>query len=103
MLSSPREKTRFVIVNMFQHNRNYYLQHHSVYFLSKPFGFLVDGGWGNWITLSVETCEIDPDSDVKQIRLCDNPPARYGGDSCPNPTNNEQFIPCNQTNYRGEI
>ena len=63
----------------------------------------VHGGWGNWKSVSVDHCINEPDGKVKQIRYCDNPLPKYGGDLCPEPDLNERFISCNATNYQGMI
>ena len=62
---------------------------------------LVAGGWGNWRSVSVDHCINEPDAEVKQIRYCDNPLPKYGGDLCPDPDYNERQILCNETNYQG--
>jgi hypothetical protein len=47
----------------------------SVLFIA--FLFLVDGSYGNWTT---SPCSATCGQGVKiQIRLCDNPPGKYGG------------------------
>ena len=48
-------------------------------------------------------CINEPDGKVKQIRYCDNPLPRFGGDLCPEPDHNERYISCNDTNYQGII
>ena len=63
----------------------------------------VHGGWGNWKSVSVDHCINEPDGKVKQIRYCDNPLPKYGGDLCPEPDLNERYISCNATNYQGLI
>ena len=63
----------------------------------------VHGGWGNWKSVSVDHCTNEPQGMVKQIRYCENPTPKFGGDQCPEPEKNERFIPCNATNYEGTM
>ena len=63
----------------------------------------VHGGWGPWQSVSVDHCSNEPDGKVKQIRYCDYPTPKFGGDLCPEPDNNERYISCNATNYQGTL
>ena len=63
--------------------------------------YIVPGGWGNWKSVSVDHCKSEVDGKVKQIRYCENPTPKFGGDLCPEPDFNERYIPCNETNYEG--
>ena len=48
----------------------------------------------------MDHCSNEPDGKVKQIRYCDYPTPKFGGDLCPEPDNNERYISCNATNYQ---
>ena len=67
----------------------------------KHYSITVNGGWGNWMTVSVDHCVNDPDGEVKQIRYCNNPEKEFGGDPCPDPEYNERYISCKETDYEG--
>ena len=62
----------------------------------------VNGGWGSWRTLSLVHCQHEPERKVEQVRVCNNPVPRFGGDWCPNPDDNERKITCNEANYTGK-
>lgn len=54
--------------------------------------FLVNGGWSRWHTQS--KCSVSCGGGVKvQVRYCDNPPPRSGGQQCSGVST--QSVPCN--------
>ena len=70
-------------------------------FIKYWFLFSVKGGWGKPILVSLDHCVSDPNGQVQRIKKCDSPTPKYGGEPCQG--SNIDFVPCRQTNYKGNL